>query len=88
MKSQLFEHIKTRRVYRVIEVGKDTETHEDSVVYVCAAEVNSQVWIRSLDDFNQKFQLFDVNVKPEKLLARAGFGRNEIADYYEKLKSG
>lgn len=88
MKSQLFKHIKTQRVYRVIEVGKDVETHEELVIYVCAADVNSQVWIRPMDLFNEKFQPVDISTKVDKPLATIGFvKRDEIAEFYQKLKS-
>ena len=80
MKSQLFEHIKTKRIYRVVEIGQDSETHEDLVVYTCAAG-DGQVWIRSLDTFNEKFMPFDVNAKVEKPLSRIGFGKDEIYDF-------
>ena len=48
----VYEHVKTGHKYRVIAVGKDSETLEDQVVYEALYEnMVSKVWIRPLASF-------------------------------------
>ena len=48
----VYEHVKTGHKYRVLSVGKDSETLEDLVVYEALYENKvSKVWVRPLVSF-------------------------------------
>jgi hypothetical protein len=55
MKLGKYQHSKTGNYYRVITLGKDTETLEDLVVYEALYDnPKSKIWIRPLKMFTEK----------------------------------
>jgi len=55
MKLGIYRHSKTRNLYRVIALGKHSETLEDMVVYECLYEnPTSKIWVRPLKSFLKK----------------------------------
>lgn len=49
-------HVKSGRVYKVIELGKIEATLDDVVIYKSADEPNAHCWVRPYAEFAERFQ--------------------------------
>ena len=53
--NKIYRHYKTKRLYQVLHIAKDSETLSDVVVYKCLYRNDtSKIWVRSLAMFEGK----------------------------------
>jgi hypothetical protein len=60
-----YEHVKTGKRYKLLQIGKDSHTLEDFVVYEALYENKvSKTWIRSKEEFLGKAKSPDGTTHP------------------------
>lgn len=61
---QFYRHFKTKQLYKIIAVGKDSETLELVIVYEAQYDnPESKVWCRSLQNFCEEIERDGVKMK-------------------------
>jgi hypothetical protein len=53
---QNYRNKKNRQLYKVLLIGKHSETLEDVVGYLALYKCKNDIWVRPLDLFKEKFE--------------------------------